>query len=168
MYWNYHNQVIQSDLFIPYLEVTNSPWKGHLTIPKGSPSELPGIRHITRILYMTSKSEIASPLLPSNFPNFISILRGCKCVWKWHVLHASNHWGIDFGALKPGFSSDLLIDSPNRRSLKMSSKKGHFVLNLVGGFNMFLNFYQWSQQKWSNLTSASFLKNGLVENPPSC
>ena len=38
------------------------------------------------------------------FPMFISILRGRKCVWKWHVLHASNNWGIDFGALKPGFS----------------------------------------------------------------
>ena len=37
-------QVIQSDLLIPQLEVTYSPLKGHLTIPKRSRIESPGMK----------------------------------------------------------------------------------------------------------------------------
>ena len=36
-------QVIQSDLLIPIVEGHIAIWKGHLTIPKRSPAELPGV-----------------------------------------------------------------------------------------------------------------------------
>ena len=45
-------QVIQSDLFSPYLEVTNNLWRGHVN----SPSQKGHVRRIANIRLMVQKS----------------------------------------------------------------------------------------------------------------
>ena len=75
------NQVIQCDLLIPQLEVTNNPWRGHVsTIPKRSPAELPG-----RYLFSDKKSGKPTLWTSWGFSLGVALRLLVECQESWRV-----------------------------------------------------------------------------------